>query len=211
MRVLVACEFSGIVREAFNSIAGVYAMSCDLLPAEDGRSDFHYQGDVREILSDGWDMMIAFPDCTYLCGSGLHWNNRGRGWEETEKALQFVRELMAAPIKRIAIENPVGLISTRIKPASQYIQPNWFGEDASKKTGLWLKNLPPLMPTKQIEGRLVEWPKGSGKFNRRWANQTDSGQNRLAPSENRWKDRARTFAGIARAMAEQWTICTASI
>lgn len=211
MRVLVACEFSGTVREAFNSIAGVYAMSCDLLPAEDGRLDFHHQGDVREILSDGWDMMIAFPDCTYLCGSGLHWNNRGRGWEETEKALQFVRELMAAPIKRIAIENPVGLISTRIKPASQYIQPNWFGEDASKKTGLWLKNLPPLMPTKQIEGRLVEWPKGSGKFKRRWANQTDSGQNKLAPSENRWKDRARTYAGIARAMAEQWAICTASI
>ena len=204
MRVLVACEFSGIVREAFNSLAGVHAVSCDLLPAEDGRSDYHHQGDVREILGDGWDMLIAFPDCTYLCSSGLHWNNRGRGWEETEKALDFVHCLMAAPIKRKAIENPVGLISTRIKPASQYIQPNWFGHDASKKTGLWLDRLPLLVPTQKIPGRIVEWPKGSGRFRERWANQTDSGQNKLAPSDDRWKDRARTYPGIAMAMAEQW-------
>lgn len=204
MRILVACEFSGIVREAFNSLSGVYAMSCDLLPAEDGRSDYHYQGDVRDVLGDGWDMMIAFPDCTFLCGSGLHLNNHGRGWEETEKALEFVRCLMSAPIKRKAIENPVGIISTRIKPASQYVQPNWFGEDASKKTGLWLENLPPLTPTEQVAGRFVEWPKGSGKLKERWANQTDSGQNRLGPSADRWKDRARTYPGFAMAMAEQW-------
>lgn len=204
MRVLVACEFSGVVREAFNAISGIYAISCDLLPAEDGRSDYHYQGDVREILNDRWDMMIGFPDCTYLCNSGLHWNDRGRGWEETEKALDFVRCLMNAPIKRKAIENPVGIISTRIKPASQYIQPYWFGHDASKKTGLWLDHLPPLLPTNKIAGRIVEWPKGSGKLRERWANQTDSGQNKLPPSDDRWKDRARTYPGIAEAMANQW-------
>ena len=204
MRVLIACEFSGIVREAFNSIAGVYAISCDLLPAEDGRVDFHYQGDVRDILCDAWDMMIAFPDCTYLCGSGIHWNNRGRGWEKTEKALQFVQFLLEAPIERIAIENPVGIISTRIRRPDQYIQPYDFGHNASKKTGLWLKGLPRLVATDHVPGRLVEWPTGSGKIVERWGNQTDSGQNKLAPSESRWKDRARTYTGIAQAMADQW-------
>lgn len=199
MRVLVACEFSGIVREAFNARAGVYAISCDLLPAEDGRTDYHHQGDVREILADGWDLMIAHPPCTYLCSSGLHWNKRipGRS-EETEKALEFVRMLMNAPIARIAVENPIGCISSRIRKPDQIIQPYDFGEDASKATCLWLKGLPLLNPTRYIQPRIVDGKK-------RWSNQTNSGQNRLTPSDDRWAERSKTYPGIAAAMAEQWT------
>lgn len=111
---------------------------------------------------------------------------------------------METDIERIAIENPVGVISTRIKPATQYIQPYEYGDDASKKTGLWLKNLPPLQPTKYVEPRLVEYPKGSGKMVKRWGNQTDSGQNKLPPSEDRWKVRSKTYQGWAEAMADQW-------
>lgn len=198
MRVLVACEFSGVVREAFNSYSGVFAISCDLLPPEDGRVDFHYQGDVRDILNEGWDLMIAHPECTYLCTSGLHWNGRvpGRA-EKTEEALKFVQLLMDANIPHIAIENPVGCISTRIRKPDQIIQPYQFGEDASKKTCFWLKNLPVLKPTEYVEPRIV-----NGK--KRWSNQTDSNQNRLPPSPTRWMDRSRTYPGIAKAMASQW-------
>lgn len=196
MRVLVACEYSGKVREAFRSM-GHDAWSCDLLPADDG-SEFHIQGDVTELLDDGWDLMVAFPPCTYLCSSGLHWNKRRpERAAKTEDALRFVQTLMDAPIERIAIENPVGCISTRIRKASQYIQPYQFGDDASKKTGLWLKGLPLLVPTRNVEPRIV-----NGK--KRWGNQTDSGQNRLGPSEDRWKIRSETYAGIANAMATQW-------
>ena len=207
MKALIACEYSGIVRDAFLN-RGYFAMSCDFLPTE--TLGPHYQGDVRDILHLGWDAMICHPDCAYLCGSGLHWNKRGATVngrpraELTEEALDFVRMLLNAPIPFIALENPVGCISTRIQPASQYIQPHQFGHDASKKTGLWLKNLPLLQGTKDIPGRDVEWPPGSGKWVKRWANQTDSGQNRLAPSEDRWKDRSRTYEGWAEAMAEQW-------
>ena len=196
MKVLVACEFSGIVRDAFLAV-GADAMSCDLLPTESPGP--HYQGDVRDILGDGWDLMIAHPDCTYLCSSGLHWNlRRPERVAKTEDALAFVRELLNAPIPHIALENPVGCISTRIRPADQYIQPYQFGHDASKKTGLWLKDLPLLRPTQYVEPRIVD-----GKS--RWENQTDSGQNRLGPSADRWKHRAATYRGIAQAMAEQWT------
>ncbi|MFZ2540166.1 MAG: hypothetical protein WAW75_00165 [Gallionella sp.] len=202
MRVLVACEFSGVVREAFNARAGVYAMSCDLLPPEDGRVDYHHQGDVLDILGDGWDLMIAHPDCTYLCSSGLHWNGRVPGRAaQTLEALEFVRMLMSAPIPRIAIENPIGRINTAIRAPDQYIQPYEYGHDASKRTGLWLKNLQPLKPTKRIAGRIVMH---NGKQVERWANQTDSGQNRLGPSPDRWKERARTYPGWADAMAAQW-------
>ena len=194
LRVLVACEFSGIVREAFRE-KGHDAWSCDLIPSE--MEGNHIIGDVREVFELGWDLMIAHPPCTYLNSAGIHWNNRGRGWESTEKALQFVRELLEAPIPRIALENPVGIISSRIRKPDQYIQPYDFGDDASKKTGLWLKNLPLLVPTERVKGRIV-----NGK--ERWANQTDSGQNKLAPSESRWMDRSRTYSGIARAMSEQW-------
>jgi len=196
LRVLIGCEFSGIVREAFRAL-GHDAWSCDLLPAEDG-SAFHIQDDVIKHLCDGWDMAIFHPDCTYLCSSGMHWTTRGlRDPKLTEDALDFVRLLMAAPIHRIAIENPIGRINTAIRPPDCYIQPYEYGHDASKKTGLWLKNLPPLRPIKLIDPRIVD-----GK--RRWANQCDSGQNKLGPSDDRWKLRARTYQGWANAFADQW-------
>jgi hypothetical protein len=197
MRVLVACEYSGRVRDAFLK-AGHYAMSCDLLPCDSGASGDHYQGDVRDILENGWDLMIAHPPCTYLSVSGMHWTTRGlRDPQLTEDALDFVRLLMDAPIKRIAVENPVSVISSRIRKPDQIIMPYQFGHDASKKTCLWLENLPPLRPTNFVEPRIV-----NGKP--RWGNQTDSGQNKLAPSDDRWKVRSETFQGIADAMASQW-------
>ena len=192
MRVLVACEYSGRVRDAFRAI-GHDAVSCDLLPTE--APGPHYVGDVREILRYGWDLMIAHPPCTHLAVSGARWFHAKQ--REQAEALDFARLLLDAPIPRIALENPIGCISTRIRKPEQVVQPYWFGDDASKATCLWLKNLPPLRPTQFIEGRIV-----NGK--RRWANQTDSGQNRLGPSEDRWKKRSETYQGIAEAMAEQW-------
>lgn len=219
MKVLVACEFSGTVRDAFRA-RGHEAVSCDLLPDESTARGPHYLGDAREILCGGWDLLIAHPPCTYLSSSGLHWNGRiaGRA-EKTEDALLFVLELMGAPIERIAIENPVGAIGTRIRKADQIIQPYEFGHDASKQTALWLKNLPPLLPTKWVEPRWVccgrALPADVGVYGcpncrgqrralPRWANQTDSGQNRLPPSADRWKLRSQTYRGIAEAMAAQW-------
>ena len=197
MNILVACESSGRVRQAFRDL-GHEAWSCDLLPSDDG-SPFHYQGDVRPLLDNSWDMLIAFPPCTYLCGSGMHWTTRGlRDPKLTDDALMFVRLLMFANIPRRAVENPVGIISKRIRKPDQIIQPYQFGEDASKKTCLWLHGLPPLKPTGYVEPRIV-----NGKP--RWGNQTDSGQNKLAPSDTRWKERSATYHGIARAMAEQWS------
>lgn len=195
MRVLIACEFSGTVRDAF-AAAGHDAMSCDLLPTT--KPGEHYQGDIRDLLGQAWDLMIAHPPCTYLCSSGLHWNKRRpERVSLTEEALDFVRLLLDAPIPRIALENPVGCISTRIRPYDQMIQPYEYGHDASKKTCLWLKNLPPLRPTQFIEPRMV-----NGRP--RWENQTDSGQNRLPPSQDRWAIRSETYQGIAEAMAAQW-------
>lgn len=193
MRVLVACECSGIVRDAF-AANGHDAWSCDIVP----RPGNHLFRDALEVLADGWDLMIAHPPCTYLASSGLHWNSRRSGRaEKTEDALAFVMALMDAPIEKICIENPVGIISTRIRRPDQIIQPHQFGHDASKATCLWLKNLPPLEPTEHVAPRLV-----NGKP--RWANQTDSGQNRLPPSHNRAKLRSETYQGIANAMANQW-------
>ena len=194
MRVLVACEYSGVVRDAFLR-AGHYAMSCDLLPCESTASGDHYQGDVRDILDHGWDLMIAHPPCTYLSVSGMHWTKRGlRDPQLTEAALAFVQSLMDAPVPRIAIENPVSVISSRIRKPDQIIQPWWFGHDASKKTCLWLKSLPLLQPTDMLPGDTKT----------RRANQTASGQNKLPPSKDRWKIRSATYAGIAAAMAAQW-------
>jgi site-specific DNA-cytosine methylase len=195
MRVLVACEYSGTVRDAFIR-AGHEAMSCDLLPTEVPGP--HYQGDVTDVINDGWDLMIAHPPCTYLSVSGMHWTTRGlRDPKLTEDALDFARLLMDAPIERVAVENPVSIISSRIRKPDQVVQPWMFGHDASKKTCLWLKNLSPLVPTGLIEPRLIDGRK-------RWGNQTDSGQNRLSPSKDRWKIRSKTYDGIAQAMAKQW-------
>lgn len=194
MKILIACEFSGTVRDAFIK-RGHEAVSCDILPTESPGP--HIQDDVLNVLNDGWDMMIAHPPCTYLSVSGIHWNNRGRGWEETNKALEFVKALMNAPIDRICIENPVSIISSRIRRPDQSIQPYDFGHDASKKTCLWLKGLPKLTPVQIIQPRIV-------KGKKRWGNQTDSGQNKLPPSKDRWKVRSKTYSGIADAMAFQW-------
>lgn len=196
LRVLIACEYSGIVRDAFLA-RGHDATSCDLLPTE--APGPHHQGDVLEILNNGWDLLIAHPPCTYLCSSGLHWNTRRpERAQQTEDALEFVRLLLDAPIPKIALENPIGCISTRIRPPTQTIQPWMFGHDASKATCLWLKGLPALQPTSLVEPRII-----GGK--KRWGNQTDSGQNKLPPSADRWKIRSETYLGIANAMASQWS------
>ena len=196
MKVLVACEYSGTVRRAFAAL-GHDAWSCDLLPADDGSTN-HIQGDVLPIAGRGdWDLMIAHPPCTYLAVSGLHWNKRilGRA-AKTEAALDFVRQLLAAPIPKIALENPVSCISSRIRKPDQIIQPWHFGDDASKKTCLWLKNLERLVSVNPLPG--------NNKTRR--ANQTASGQNKLGPSPDRWKLRSTTYPGIAAAMADQWGV-----
>lgn len=205
MKVLIACESSGTVREAFRAL-GHEAWSADLLPADDG-SPYHIQGDVLQVLANGWDLMVAHPPCTYLSVSGMHWTTRGlRDPKLTEDALEFARALMDAPIPRICIENPVSIISSRIRKPDQIIQPWQFGDDASKKTCLWLKNLPKLNNedrSKWVKGRIVGEDK-RGRTIVRWANQCDSGQNRLGPSEDRWKERSKTYKGIAQAMAQTW-------
>jgi hypothetical protein len=196
MRVLVGCEYSGVVRDAFLS-RGHYAISCDLLPTE--RLGPHYQGDIRDMLSESFDLAIFHPPCTYLCSSGLHWNKRRPGRAaQTEDALAFVRLLLNAPINHIALENPIGCISTRIRPPTQIIQPWQFGHAESKATCLWLKNLPALVPT-----QIMAKPECG-----HWLNQTPSGQNNLGPSADRWKIRSATYPGIALAFADQWTRAT---
>lgn len=186
MRVLVACEYSGAVRRAFRAL-GHDAWSADLLPAEDS-NEYHLEGDVREHLEDGWDLMICHPPCTHLAVSGARWFKE-KQLEQLE-ALAFVRTLLEAPIERIALENPVSIISSRIRKPDQVIQPWQFGHGETKATCLWLKNLPPLEPTEIVEGR----------EQRIW---------KMAPGPNRWKDRSRTYPGIAKAMAEQWGTATA--
>jgi len=186
-RVLVGCEFSGTVRSAFRA-AGHEAYSCDLLPAEDGGP--HLQCDVREVLNDNWDLAIFHPPCTHLAVSGARHFHRKQA--EQADALEFVRALLNAPIPRIALENPVSVISTRIRKPTQILQPYMFGHPESKKTCLWLVNLPALRPTDIMRNR------------GRWENQTPSGQNKLGPSPDRWKIRSRTYPGIANAMAVQW-------
>ncbi|OQA53669.1 MAG: hypothetical protein BWY45_02914 [Euryarchaeota archaeon ADurb.Bin294] len=180
MKVLVACEFSGIVRDAFAQL-GHCAVSSDILPSE--RPGEHYQGDVRDILSDGWDLMIAHPPCTHLAVSGARWFKDKQ--REQKEALEFVRELMDAPIPKIAIENPVSVISSRIRKPDQIIQPWMFGHGETKATCLWLKNLPKLKPTNIVDGRI-------------------SRIHHMAPHPDRWKDRSRTYVGIGNAMATQW-------
>lgn len=206
--ILIGCEESGVVRDAFIK-RGFRAISCDLLPTASPGP--HHQGDLLEFLRGNrgrFRMMIAHPEFTFLSSSGLHWNTNPKserfGGKQTEEALEFVQILMDEDIESIAIENPIGCIGTRIRKADQIIQPHEFMEDASKATCLWLKNLPKLIGTGDFPPRLVEWPKGSGKIVKRWGNQTDSGQNKLSPSEDRWKLRSLTYQGIADAFAEQW-------
>ena len=182
MRVLVACEFSGIVRDAFIA-AGHEAMSCDLLPSERPLMGAHYQGDVRDVLDDGWDLMIAFPPCTYLAVSGARWFAGRR--EEQDRAIGFVDDLLCADIPRIALENPVSVISSRIRKPDQIIQPWMFGHGETKATCLWLKGLPRLQPTVVVGGRMPRVHYAS-------------------PGPDRWKERSRTLPGIAEAMAAQW-------
>lgn len=210
MRVLVGCECSGVVREAFRA-AGHNAWSCDLKPATDG-SRYHIQGDLLHVIrSPEWDLLIAHPDCTYLTNSAAWAYKDGpyhmrlkpgtlTGRERRDarrKAIEFVAALWNCGIPRIAIENPVGVLSTAWRKPDQIIQPYQFGDDASKATCLWLKGLPLLKPTGYVAPRMV-----AGKS--RWSNQTDSGQNRLSPSADRAHLRAITYSGIAVAMAEQW-------
>lgn len=180
MRVLVACEFSGAVRDAFTR-RGHDAVSCDLLPSETPGQ--HHQGDVRDILADGFDLMISHPPCTHLAVSGARWF-KDKQVEQAE-ALEFVRVLLDAPIPRIALENPVSIISSRIRKPDQIIQPWQFGHGETKATCLWLKNLPKLQPTNIVDGR-------------------ENRVHRMPPGPDRWKERSRTFQGIAQAMAEQW-------
>ena len=194
MKVLVGCERFGILREAFRR-RGHDAYSCDLVAAEDG-SPYHIKDDILAVMnSPSWDLVVFHPDCTYLAVSGLHWNKRRpERAVKTEQALEFVKKLMGCVAPRWAIENPIGCISTRIRKPDQIIQPWQFGDDASKATCLWLKNLPPLRHTNVLPG---------GRKARR-ANQTPSGQNKLGPSPERAMLRAKTYPGIAAAMADQW-------
>ena len=181
MRVLVGCEFSGTVRDAFLR-RGHDAWSCDLLPCESGGP--HLQGDVRDVLGDNWELAIFHPPCTHLCSSGARWF--GKKLREQAESLEFVRRLLDAPIAKMALENPVGIISTRIRKPDQIIQPWQFGHGETKATCLWLRGLPLLVPTRIVDGR-------------------EPRIHRMRPGADRWKNRSRTYAGIASAMAGQWT------
>lgn len=185
MRVLVACEFSGVVRRAFRAL-GHDAWSCDLLPAEDG-SPFHIEDSVfhRSLLTQGWDLMVAHPPCTHLAVSGARHFAEKQADGRQQAALEFVQALMDAPIERIAVENPISIISSRIRKPDQIIQPWQFGHGETKATCLWLKGLPKLQPTDTVDGR-------------------EARVHKMPPGPNRWKERSRTFEGIAAAMAEQW-------
>jgi site-specific DNA-cytosine methylase len=185
-RVLVACEYSGSVRDAFAAL-GWDAWSCDILPSE--KPGNHYQGDVRDILGDGWDILIAHPPCTHLAVSGARWFATKQASGEQQAALDFVRLLLDAPIPHIALENPISIISSAVRKPDQVIQPWQHGHGETKATCLWLKGLPKLQPSNVVEGR----------EQRVW---------KLPPSADRWKERSRTFVGIAKAMAEQWTAST---
>ena len=204
MKILIACEFSGRVRDAFYE-RGHDVMSCDLIDSE--QPGWHYRGDVFNIINDGWDMMIAHPPCTYLTvTANRSFLNNPMRWKQRLDAMYFVYALMNCDIEKICIENPVGVISTHIRKPDQYIQPWWFGHPETKATGLWLKNLPLLYHNAApnlFDSVVTHTTKGefhttkSGKKLPSWYN--------LPPSEDRAKQRSKTFPGIARAMAEQWT------
>lgn len=196
MKVLVACEFSGIVREAFK-VKGHDAWSCDLLPTEIPGQ--HIQGDVLAILNDGWDLMIAHPPCTFLCVSGIRWNtNNSDRKEKTDQAIDFVNKLLYSKIPKIAIENPISVISSRIRKPEQIIRPFQFGYGSTKATCLWLKNLPKLQPS-NIVNKEIYISKSGRKWDK-WFFESSL----ISNLEERSMFRSRTFQGIANAMAEQW-------
>jgi site-specific DNA-cytosine methylase len=180
MKILIACEFSGTVRDAFTK-RGHDATSCDLLPGETPGK--HYMGDVLDILEDGWDMMIAHPPCTHLAVSGARWFKDKKA--EQAEALYFVERLLSSGIDKIALENPISIISSKIRRPTQIIQPWQYGHGETKATCLWLKNLPILLPTNVVEGR-------------------EARIHKMPPSVDRWKLRSKTYQGIADAMAAQW-------
>jgi hypothetical protein len=194
MRILIACEFSGAVRSAFRKL-GHCAFSCDLLPPEDEEHRHHLQCDVRDIIGSGWDMMIAFPPCTDLCVSGAKHFERKRADGTQQASMDFFMALAHAPIPMIAIENPIGIMSSKWRKPDQIIQPYMFGHEATKSTCLWLKNLPKLVPTNLVGKGERHITKG-GKSLPKWYN--------IPPREDRWKLRSATFHGIAAAMAIQW-------
>jgi len=201
MRVLIACEYSGRVREAFRRL-GHEAWSCDLLPSEDG-SQFHIQGDCWDVIAnEGWDLIVAHPPCTDLSVSGARWWPAKRADGSQHASVQFFLRFTQLTCPW-AIENPIGLMSTLYRKPDQIIQPWQFGHSESKATCLWLNGLPSLTPTCIVPGRKVDGRE-------RWDNQTDSGQNRLSPSPDRWKERSRTYQGIADAMAAQWSFALTS-
>jgi hypothetical protein len=183
MRVLVACEFSGVVRRAFRK-RGHDAWSCDLMVAED-RSLAHFQCDCREVLHLGWDLLIAHPPCTYLASSGARWFKEPDRQLAQREAVDFFIQVASAPVKRIALENPIGVLSTILRRPDQIVQPWWFGHPETKATCLWLKGLPLLQPTRIVSGR-------------------EPRCHREAPGPDRWKRRSRTYEGVAAAMAAQW-------
>ena len=194
MKILVACEYSGIVRNAF-AAKGHDSWSCDILPTESPGN--HIQDDILKHLDKGWDLMIAHPPCTHLAVSGARWFTEGKKpWSLQEEALDFVRKLLDSPIHKIALENPVSVISTKIRKPNQIIQPFQFGHDVSKKTCLWLKNLPNLIPTKIVKPDIIE--KDGYKMSRHhW-------ETFKLPSKIRGKVRSKFYEGIAEAMANQW-------
>lgn len=194
MRVLVACEFSGTVRDAFIAL-GHEAMSCDILPTE--KPGPHYQGDVRDVLNDGWDLMVAHPPCTYLSRAGARWWGAPGRAEKADDASAFVRELYDAPIRRVAIENPIGLLNRLWRYPDQTVQPWMFGDPYTKATCLWLKGLPPLESTYHKVAPTA-WVRSNTGYGKQKGQRSQPGVAKNA------KDAARTFPGIAAAMAAQW-------
>ncbi len=202
---LIGCERSGAVRQALRAV-GLRAVSCDLVPADDGDSD-HIIEDIQEAIKREWAGAILFPDCTYLTVSGLHRNCKSpERAQKTASAIAFVEALWAHRhrLRHLAIENPVGCLSTRseLGRPTQIVQPYQFGDDASKRTCFWIYGMSQLQPTTRVQGRIVEWPRGSGRMVERWDNQTDSGQNRVPPSPDRARLRSVTYPGIAAALAQ---------
>lgn len=215
MKILIACEFSGVVRNAF-AARGHDAWSCDLLPSDTPGQ--HYQGDIRDMLTQQWDLMIAHPPCTHLASSGARYFAAKRADGRQQEGIDFFLMLTKTSIPKVAIENPVGIMSSIYRKPDQIIQPFQFGHPESKATCLWLKGLPKLKPTRILEPQWKKNPDGTDykdsggkRYNQahntpliRWENQTASGQNKLPPSKDRWKLRSITYQGIAEAMAQQW-------